>query len=190
MLSWRGNGFATPRFARGQNSLFLPDLYGHAPSAETGRAQKFVLYGNHFQKFFKFFPRPVFIAFFAPAQFHLDLYLVSFTNELLEFPYSHQEIVVRRAGTDLNLFGTRGPLRKTLFFLLFLLLVAVLVVAHQPRDGRPRGGSDLYKVNAFLRPRERHGFFTRHDSEVFAVGIYDAQRGRCYLIIDSRLKDG
>ena len=65
-----------------------------------------------------------------------------------------------------------------------LLLVAVLRVVHDPRDGRICAGRDLHEVEA-LAVRELERFLRREDPDLLALLVDQADALRADLLVDS-----
>src|SRR5690606_32719769 len=102
----------------------------------------------------------------------------------------HVEVVAVRARAELDLLDVDRMLTLAGFLGLLLLLVLVLAPVHDPADGRTRSGRDFDEVEALFKGALAR-CFDGQDSELFAVGGNDSDRGDADLVVDSgRTGDG
>ena len=111
----------------------------------------------------------------SSAEHDRDLDLVALLQKPLDVPRLELEIVFLDVRPHLDLFHLRDVLLALGFTIGFGLLVLVPAVVHDPADGRPRVGRDLYEIHALLACGG-HGLIYGNDPELGAVCIDESDR--------------
>src|SRR3954470_9977274 len=122
----------------------------------------------------------------APAEHDRDLDLVLALQEARDMALLRVVVVLRDLRAELDLADRDLLLVLARGLLLLGLLVLVLRVVEDARDGRPRLGSDLHEIEvALLRVPQR--FVGAHDTDLLAVLADDPDLGNADALVDPRL---
>src|SRR5262245_2394750 len=115
-----------------------------------------------------------------------DLHPVSVAEEVADVADLEVDVVGTRLGTDLHFLQDRRRGLLPRLLRLLLLRVPKLPVVHDPADRRVRGGCHLDEIEVALL-RDAHRVLRRHDAELRAVGVDDADLARADVRVDPGL---
>src|SRR4029077_21287586 len=120
----------------------------------------------------------------APAEHDRDLYLGPLAEKAHHVPLLGLVVVDPDLRSELDLLDLDLLLVLAGLLRTLVLLVAVLRVVHDPRDGRIRSGRDLHEIEA-LAVCELERFLRREDPDLSALFVDETDALRADLLVDS-----